>query len=255
MEGLTAFLQVGGFLIAMLTIYRGLSEYGKSNSFTRAGKMEQLIDKFKEEKLSVAKRIMDDFVEDYYEGVDLTKQGEATPANVDKDMTIVGAKIKTLFWTSECVNGTWEDSVKDLPDSDKALLTRAKKALIKVKKFTFISLAHLLRDHRTGFVSVNEIYFRDSFDELLDFYSLLIYYLRNEIITIREVRAHFLPHLQAVRRCGPVLDYIQIYYPEQDFDWLFKQLPDPVATSQTKKMVVERDGLNIDVTVKKVLDK
>ena len=48
---MTSFLQIGAFLVAMLTLYKGLSEYGKNNLFKRAQTLEKLILKFKDHRL------------------------------------------------------------------------------------------------------------------------------------------------------------------------------------------------------------
>ena len=95
----------------------------------------------------------------------------------------------------------------------------------KVNSVWLINLAWLLRNHEDEGIHENEVPFRDSFDELLDFVLLLIYYLRNEIITMREVNAHFQYYLMKLRKNEPLKKYIKVYYNWEDFEWLFKQLP------------------------------
>ena len=95
----------------------------------------------------------------------------------------------------------------------------------KVNSVWLINLAWLLRNHEDEGIHENEVPFRDSFDELLDFVLLLIYYLRNEIITMREVNAHFQYYLMKLRKNEPLKNYIKVYYNWEDFEWLFKQLP------------------------------
>jgi hypothetical protein len=92
--------------------------------------------------------------------------------------------------------------------------------------FNISKLIKLLRSHRGGRIASNEIYYRDSFDELLDFCVLLTYYLRNEIITIREIEAHFSYFLRLIRDNNAVVRYIKEYYNWADFEWLFDQLPE-----------------------------
>ncbi|MBO9613615.1 MAG: hypothetical protein J7619_13015 [Dyadobacter sp.] len=232
MGGLTSFLQVGGFLIAILTIYRALSEFGKTNLLQRAKKLEELIDKFKDKKLYVAKRVLDDFLVVYYEGVESVPPDTPVPRSLSKPVTIVHSKLSTPEWQMlRKGKRSWSfkrDGLKSQtpPRADRRIVGVVRATLPKVDEFTFISLPYLLRNHKTSVIADSEVYFRDSFDELLDFYSLLIYYLRNEIITIREVKAHFQFHLMSVKECGALMEYIRIYYEETDFEWLFKQLPE-----------------------------
>jgi hypothetical protein len=70
MEGLTAFLQIGAFVVAIGTLWKGLSEYMKNNGFKRAEILEKLIEKFNSKDKLVAKNILEDFQEAYYETID-----------------------------------------------------------------------------------------------------------------------------------------------------------------------------------------
>lgn len=259
MEGLTSFLQVGGFVIAMLTIYRALSEYGKNNLFQRAKILESLIDKFKDKKLYVAKRLLDDFIEVYYEDIDFDKIDKPTPKGIRNDATVVHSKLKIPLWTlsisvdsdgKQVMIYKKDDMVcANAPSTDQRIIPVIRKALPKVRKFTFISLDHLLRDHKNSVIDDPEVYFRDSFDQLLDFYSLLIYYLRNEIITIREVQAHFLFHLISVKQCTPLINYISIYYEEENFQWLFRQLPERMTE---KRIPAKKTAVHENPTMEKL---
>ena len=56
--------------------YKGLSEYGKNNLFKRAEILEKLILKFKDKKLFLAKRVLDDFIVYHYPGISVTKLSE-----------------------------------------------------------------------------------------------------------------------------------------------------------------------------------
>jgi len=235
MEGLTSFLQVAGLIIVMLTIYKGLSEYGKNNIFQRAKILESLIEKFKDKKLYIAKRLLDDFIEFYYDGIDFDKVDKPTPKGISEDITAVHRNLHTPQRVLNKLKAPETDSTHlvsaesepgNLLNTDQRIISIVEQALPEVKIFTFISLEHLLRNHKGNAIGESEVYFRDSFDQLLDFYTLLIYYLRNEIITIREVRAHFHFHLLSVKKCPALLNYIQIYYEEDDFEWLFRQLPE-----------------------------
>jgi hypothetical protein len=248
MEGLTSFLQVGGFVIAMLTIYRALSEYGKNNLFQRAKILEGLITRFKDPKLYISKRILDDFIAHFYENIDAAKaDAYSNVSKITDDLTIVHSSLKTRHFELSILDNDPKYTIGGMKleaphEGDEWILKIVRKGAPKVQKFKFINLTHLLRSHKGSYVGDDEVYFRDSFDELLDFYSLLIYYLRNEIITIREVRAHFLVHLILVRDCVPLRNYIRIYFEENEFEWLFRQLPESniqINTSNKKADKIE----------------
>jgi hypothetical protein len=251
MEGLTSFLQVGGFVIALLTIYKALSEYGKNSLFQRANVLEKLIEKFKDKKLFMAKRILDDFVECYYPDLDVSKVDQLTPRDLKGKVSIVYSRLAKHMYVLDIVPGTKKEDLifekegitSNLPpEQDRRIVESAVSHLSLVSQIKFMDLDHLLRTHKGTFITDDEVFFRDSFDELLDFYLLLIYYLRNEIITIREVHAHFLFHLLSVKNCEPLNKYISIYYDEEDFKWLFRQLKEKTkakSIGQTKPSAPE----------------
>ncbi|MFN8349476.1 MAG: hypothetical protein U0X91_31035 [Spirosomataceae bacterium] len=222
MEGLQSFVQVGLFIIAILTLYKGLSEYSKNNAFKRAEILENLIKRFKDPNLSVAKNLLDAFVEIYR----VEKRGkykEITRAHqtvgngcikVSKDNP---PEVEILYgdWTKESFDHTYKAIYLDIFNDDE-----------QVQVIYFIGLDRLLRHHREG-IFANEIYFRNSFDELIDFVLLLIYYLRNEIITMREVEAHFSYYLRLMKDSKAIKQYIKHYADEKEFEWLFDQLAEP----------------------------
>ena len=53
---------------------------------------------------------------------------------------------------------------------------------------------------------------------------LLIYYLRNEIITMREVNAHVHYYLIKIKENAALQKYIKVYYNWEEFECLFKQI-------------------------------
>lgn len=241
MEGLTSFLQIGAFMVAMLTLYKGLSEYGKNNLFKRAEILEKLILKFKDKKLFLAKRVLDDFIVYHYPGISVTKLSEEMVKEVIGPIAFVKPGYPFRY------SNAWRLAAP--ADSDPKLFdiyedgNRAEKVSLpqnsdfvwvfdkyeKVDSVWLLSLAWLLRNHEEEGIYENEVPFRDSFDELLDFVLLLIYYLRNEIITMREVNAHFQYYLLRIRGNAPLIKYIKMYYNWEDFDWLFRQLPRDIA--------------------------
>ncbi len=237
MEGLTSFLQIGAFVVAMLTLYKGLSEYGKNNLFKRADTLEKLIYKFKDKKLFFAKRVLDDFIVYHYPGISVTKLTEEKAGEVTGPMAFVWPDYP-FNSSNACLVATKDASETKLfdiyQDKDKqtGIALPADSDFVwvfdkyeKVNSVWLLKLTWLLRNHEEEGIHENEVPFRDSFDELLDFVLLLIYYLRNEIITMREVNAHFQYYLMKLRKNQPLKDYIKVYYNWEDFEWLFKQLP------------------------------
>lgn len=232
MEGLTSFLQIGAFVVAMLTLYKGLSEYSKNNLFKRAKILENLIKKFKDDKLYIAKRLLDDFEEFYYEGRSIGKDQETDSSVLTKPMTFVHSMYISPLRKAKRENSSEKFSVEDAGKvttdmvlAENTLLYILSKAFPQVNSFTMVHLDRILRNHVGDVISADEVFFRDSFDELLDFVLLLTYYLRNEIITMREVNAHFQHYLMKLRKNDPIKSYIKVYYNLEDFEWLFKQLP------------------------------
>lgn len=231
MEGLTSFLQIGAFVVAMVTLYKGLSEYGKNNLFKRAEVLENLISKFKDNKLFIAKRLLDDFEEFYYEGRCIGKEQGVDSNAITKPMTFIHSLYNVplrKFSRKEPLQrfSMEKDGITTNIDPAKdKLLEYLSETFPQVNLFIVISLNRLLRNHVNDVISTDEVFFRDSFDELLDFVLLLAYYLRNEIITMREVNAHFQHYLLSIMKNPALIDYIKVYYNWEDFDWLFKQLP------------------------------
>ncbi len=233
MEGLTSFLQIGAFVVAMITLYKGLSEYGKNNLFKRAETLEKLIIKFKDEKLCIAKKILDDFFMYYYPGINVTKLSEEKPNKLTEPMVFVKPDYSFNYSNASRLAGKQDlfDTNVDGEKLTNVALTDTSDFVWLFKKYSsvnsiwLLNLAWLLRDHRKKGIYENEVPFRDSFDELLDFVLLLIYYLRNEIITMREVNAHFQYYLLGIKKNEAIHNYIRVYYNWEDFDWLFKQLP------------------------------
>ncbi|ACT91767.1 hypothetical protein [Dyadobacter fermentans] len=231
MDGLQSFLEIGAFIIAALTLYKAISEYSKNNVFKRASVLEELIVKFKKPELFAAKRLLDDFQEYHYKG--MSSGAQYDPTQVSDPVIFVHANYKSQKCVAERIE-KGKDIFRIFIDKDLPIektpgpdtsVFYANQNFPGAHKYVFINLAYLLRNHESDIINDNEIFFRDSFDELLDFTLLLIYYLRNEIITIREVQAHFAFYLKKVKHSKPVLQYISIYYNSEDFDWLFRQLP------------------------------
>ena len=245
MEGLTAFLQIGAFLVAFGTLFKGLSEYSKNNGFKRAEILEKLIDKFKNSDKLVAKNILEDMTEAYYDTIDASDNRVKQIEKRSKDCN--NLTFVHIFYGNSCIVVERIDDEKTTiidkieikqgdMKTDNFLGVISVKTLIKyfqrykgATNITFIGIERLLRTHRGQRISTNEIYYRDSFDELLDFCLLLTYYLRNEVITIREVEAHFSYYLRLIRDNKAVEKYIIVYYNYEDFKWLFDQLPEKIS--------------------------
>jgi len=87
-----------------------------------------------------------------------------------------------------------------------------------------IPLATFLRDHRVAPIrSLDEINVRKSFDNLFDFFTKLSYYLRQELISPKEL-SYFRYYLEKIEKKSEVIDYIKRYYYWHDFESLIAAL-------------------------------
>ena len=85
-------------------------------------------------------------------------------------------------------------------------------------------LSTFLRDHRIEPIgTVDEIAVRRSFDKLLDFFTRLSYYLRQELISSAEL-SYFKYYIRKVQDKSEVTSYIRAYYFWDDFAILFKAI-------------------------------
>jgi hypothetical protein len=251
MEGLNSFLQIGAFVIAMMSLYKALSEYGMNNSFKRAEVLEKLIAKFNDKEIYAAKRLLDDFERYHFTGMDPTNSEAAEKKlllkhkdsvtfvhnSYDHELVVATRSANQSFELKIFIGKVASNESGYIP-SPKSVLSEVAKEHGHINEFKIINLKRVLRSHIGDVILDDEVYFRDSFDKLLDFVLLLIYYLRNEIITIREVHAHFLFTLQQVRSYKPLKKYIQLYYNKADFDWLYEQLPESKVTSGPGENIV-----------------
>ncbi|WAC12786.1 hypothetical protein [Dyadobacter pollutisoli] len=251
MEGLNSFLQIGAFVIAMMSLYKALSEYGMNNSFKRAEVLEKLIAKFNDKEIYAAKRLLDDFEKYHFTGIDpanseanekklLRKyKGRVTFVHnsYDHELVVATRGANQSFDLKIFIGKIASNEAGYIPNP-KSVLCEVAKEHAHINEFKIINLKRVLRSHIGDVIYDDEVYFRDSFDKLLDFILLLIYYLRNEIITIQEVHAHFLFTLQQVRSYRPLNKYIKLYYNEADFEWLYEQLPESKITSGTGDNIV-----------------
>lgn len=135
---------ISGIVIAVLGFAVTFAEYRKSNKVKRAEFLEKLIDEFNEEKMYIAKKLLDDFW--YNENV-------ANPADIPAKIFIAsGSKEK--------------------------------------KPGAAAILETVLRAHyEDGSEPINEVEqrVRESFDELLDFFTKLEYYLSLKLISKQEL--------------------------------------------------------------------
>lgn len=84
-----------------------------------------------------------------------------------------------------------------------------------------VSLQVLLRDHRKEPITeIEAIAVRRSFDQTLDFFTRLSYYLQNNLITPKEL-IYFRYYIERIRDKKEVRNYISYYFYPGDFDELF----------------------------------
>ena len=85
-------------------------------------------------------------------------------------------------------------------------------------------LVTILRDHRKVPVTdKTQIKIRDSFCNLLDYFSKLNYYLKNDLISKDEI-GYFRYYIDKVEDNEAIINYISFYYFESDFEKLFKEI-------------------------------
>jgi hypothetical protein len=88
-----------------------------------------------------------------------------------------------------------------------------------------VNMPLLLRNHRQAPIqTLIEVESRQSFDNLLDFYTRLSYYIQNDLMTSREL-IYFRYYLEKVRDNPAVIAYIGYYFYPKDFKELFEAIP------------------------------
>lgn len=158
---------LAGGLITLISLIKGLVEFKKNNQVKRAEFLEKLILEFNDQKMFLAKRILDDF------WIDL----EAETGTSDTDLVKIGS----------------------LEAKDENQL----KMLVK----------DLLRHHsERSVINDNEHRARQSFDDLLDFFTKLDYYLTLKLISKKEL-TYFIYYFERCARKadGAVLAYAAKY--------------------------------------------
>jgi len=159
---------IGGF-VALIGLIRGLFEYIKSNRMKRAEFLEALIKEFNDDKMFIAKKLLDDFWID---------RASKNPTATDKELIENGSKEK-----NENLNNDFRD---------------------------------ILKDHKGGPVTIEVDHrVRQSFDDLLDFFTKLEYYLNLKLISKDEL-LYFRYYLArcSFKADGKVLEYADAYgYP------------------------------------------
>lgn len=89
------------------------------------------------------------------------------------------------------------------------------------------SLSSLLRNHKIEPITTpNEIKVRESFDHLLDFFTKLSYYLKQQLINPAEL-SYFRYYLDKMENKPEVKAYIENYYYLDDFDLLYTSVKKP----------------------------
>lgn len=84
------------------------------------------------------------------------------------------------------------------------------------------NLSAYLRNHKEfPITSSGEIKVRQSFDQLLDFFSRLSYYLKQKLISPAEL-SYFRYYLDKIESKPEVKGYIKLYFYEDDFNVLFQ---------------------------------
>ena len=86
------------------------------------------------------------------------------------------------------------------------------------------TLATYLRHHKQEpITTIEEINVRESFDHLLDFFTKLSYYLKQQLITPAEL-SYFKYYLIKIKNKPEVIEYIKNYYYLDDFLLLIKAI-------------------------------
>jgi hypothetical protein len=166
---------IAGGIITLIGVIKGLWEFSNANRIKRAEFLEKLILEFSDKKMFLAKRILDDFW--------LLLEydaGKYKPEDIDEELIKEGS----------------------IEKKEKNEL----KSLVK----------DLLRSHNERSVTRNgEHRARQSFDDLLDFFTKLDYYLTLKLISKDELN-YFSYYIKkcAFKADGAVMNYAKVYgYP------------------------------------------
>jgi hypothetical protein len=88
-----------------------------------------------------------------------------------------------------------------------------------------VNLTEVLRNHHHRAINtMMEVDVRASFDQLLDFYTKLSYYIQNDLMSSREL-IYFRYYIEKVEQNKAVEAYIRCYFYWSDFEALYKALP------------------------------
>ncbi|GGD74260.1 hypothetical protein GCM10011514_42950 [Emticicia aquatilis] len=238
MEGLTILFQIAAFLISILTLYKGLAEYTKNNTIKRFEYLDKLVKEFSENDKKAAKEMLDMFVIKHYpekDYSDTTEKDYKKRAKTKGDITYFNLKFLDVFLEIErdkdndkgykVIDETFvsdkiskEDFIAKYEESIKGSL----KTFPKANTFYFTGLERVLRTN--GNIYQNDVFIRNSFDSMLDFFLKIIYLLRSELITVNEIEGYFSYYLLRLRDNPAARNYIKTFYSERDFNWLFSLL-------------------------------
>jgi len=175
MDTLKEWAWIAGGIITLIGLIKGLWEFSNANRIKRAEFLEKLILEFNDKKMFLAKRILDDF------WLLLEYDPEKyKPETIDEELVKEG-------------------SIEQ-----------------KGKEELKILVKDLLRSHGERSVTRNgEHRARQSFDDLLDFFTKLDYYLTLKLISKEELN-YFLYYIKksAFKADGAVMNYAKFYgYP------------------------------------------